>query len=141
MNSRIIDSVLKDARNKKANSTVAFLDVTSAFDTVGHQHIIQVLKAKGISGDLLNLVFSMLCHNALTIGTGPKKSGSIEIRRGVPQGGPLSPTLFNLSIDHLYREICDSDLANHFGYRLEVSEHPIILTGFADDQAIMACNS
>ncbi|KAK9506882.1 hypothetical protein O3M35_008733 [Rhynocoris fuscipes] len=46
VNARIIDAILKDAKTKSGNCAVAFLDVTAAFDTIGHSHIQQTLKAR-----------------------------------------------------------------------------------------------
>ena len=44
--------------------------------------------------------------------------------------------LFNLAIDFIYREICDPQYSNVFGYRLHPEHTAISLTGFANDQTI-----
>ncbi|KAK9501535.1 hypothetical protein O3M35_012242 [Rhynocoris fuscipes] len=138
VNARIVDAILKDAKAKSGNCAVAFLDVTAAFDSIGHSHIQRSLQAKGVSANLSNLINSLLVNNSVAICIGPHKTGLIDIKRGVPQGGPLSPTLFNVAIDHLYKDICDPQYANKFGYRIDDTLDSIVLCGFADDQAVSA---
>lgn len=63
-------------------------------------------------------------------------SDPILIKKSVPQRGPLSLILFNLAIDYIYRELCDKEFANIYGYRLKQDQTALSLTGFADDQAV-----
>ena len=44
--------------------------------------------------------------------------------------------LFNLAIDFIYREICDSQFAEQYGYKLRQGFDALSLTGFADDQVV-----
>ena len=56
------------------------------------------------------------------------------------QGGPLPPSLFNIAINFIYNEICDSNFANKHGYNPCDESQTLCLTGYADDQAITACS-
>ncbi|EQD31585.1 reverse transcriptase, partial [mine drainage metagenome] len=77
---------------------------------------------------------AMLQSNTIRIQAGREKSKPIQIRRSVPQGGPTSPTLFNLGIDFIYKDTCESDFANAHGFKLSDNHDALCLTGFADDQ-------
>nr|XP_024217524.1 uncharacterized protein LOC112210982 [Halyomorpha halys] len=138
VSARVIDAIIKDAKSRKKDCAVVFLDVVGAFDNVGHGHIVSSLEARGVSSDLTNVIAALLTTNKIKITIGTHTTSQINVLRGVPQGGPLSPSLFNLAIDHLYRELCDQEFANKFGYDLKSDQESVVLTGFADDQAVTA---
>lgn len=58
----------------------------------------------------------------------------------MPQGGPLSAILFNIAINFIYKEICDPSYSNTHGYQIDTTLDSVILSGFADDQAVTTCN-
>lgn len=88
-----------------------------------------------VSVNLHDLIMNLLLNNVVEICIGNETSHPIEIHCGVPQGGPLSPILFNIAIDFMYEEICDSQFANNNGYKLSDEYDALCLSGFADDQA------
>ena len=136
INAKLINACLKKAKRLKEDCIITFLDVSKAFDRVGHLHISKALKAQGISSNLHDLIMNLLTKNEVTIQTNEGKSKPISVQCGVPQGGPLSPILFNIAIDFIYKEICDSQFANTNGYQLSNQYDALCLTGFADDQAV-----
>lgn len=136
VNARLVNACLYSAKTSKRNCVIIFLDISKAFDKIGHRHISNSLKAKGISQNLHDLIMTLLSNNHVELSIGNEASSPIEIRCGVPQGGPLSPILFNIAIDYLYEEICDSQFANNNGYKLSDEYDALCLTGFADDQAV-----
>lgn len=125
-------------KDYKRNCYVAFLDISKAFDKIGHQHISKTLQSKGVFENLHGLIMQLLTSNSVEISIGNQTSQPIRIKRGVPQGAPLSPMLFNIAIDFIYEEICDSNFAQNYGFKLDDNHDPLCLTGFADDQAVTA---
>ena len=136
INSILMNAVLQKAKNTQSDCTLMFLDISKAFDRIGHAHIGKCLEAQGVSKNLQNLINALLKNNTVRIDLGNKRTNSIQIKRSVPQGGPLSPILFNLGIDFIYQEICEPDYANYHGYQLCNNLDSLSLTGFADDQVI-----
>ena len=141
VNTKLINACLLDAREKKADCVIVFLDVSKAFDRIGHRHVERSLSAFGVSRNLRRLIMSLLTQNNIRINVGKSLSRPIAIKRSVPQGGPLSPMLFNMAIDFIYREISEAQFANTYGYRLRPGHTAISLTGFADDQAVSSSSA
>lgn len=87
---------------------------------------------------MTKLICSLLSNNYTRIHANHNETDGIAIKCGVPQGGPLSPILFNIAIDYIYKEICDPEFANAYGYCLDSGLDAVCLSGFADDQAVTA---
>lgn len=136
VNAKLIDGCLQDAKSNKTDCTVAFLDISKAFDHIGHEHVRRSLQAYGVSKNLQRIITSLLTSNTVRIFAGGEQSEPLAIRRSVPQGGPLSPFLFNLAIDFIYADVCEPSFANSHGYKIVDGLDSISLTGFADDQAV-----
>jgi len=80
---------------------VVFVDLSKAFDTVSHNHIIMTLKQKGVDDHIISLITSMYQNVNSRIHLRNDQSDPTGIHIGVKQGDPMSPILFNLSIDPL----------------------------------------
>ena len=81
-----------------------FLDIKKAYDTVDRKMLARILERLGLDGKILNWLKQFLLgkRSGKVIYEGCK-SEDIFFERGVPQGSPLSPLLFNIYI----REIED----------------------------------
>lgn len=126
INSRLINSCLKKSKREKKRCVTVFLDVSKAFDRIGHDHITKSLQASGASINLQKLITNLMTQNHVTIHNGKETSSDITIKCG-------EPTLFNIAINYIYEEICDSQYAN--SYRRISTLCPFL--GFADDQAVL----
>jgi len=76
------------------------LDISKAFDTVPHDLLLLSLVRAGLSSASVKILASMLLGHKCIVGD-PSSSRHfvIHIRRGVLQGGILSPLLFNIFFD------------------------------------------
>ena len=83
------------------------LDIAKAFDTVPHDKLLLALARAGLSIPSVRVLSSMLLGHTSTVGDPSGRHFTIRIRRGVLQGGILSPLLFNIFFDQgLLTEIC-----------------------------------
>lgn len=87
--------------NKKSHIDALALDMTKAFDKCWPEVIIAQLKKWGLSGPILDLIFSFLTNRKLQICHMSLKSDIHPVNIGVPQGSPLSALLFTIAINSL----------------------------------------
>lgn len=137
INSRLINACLKKSKRKRRNCVIVFLDVSKAFDRIGHDHILKSLQASGASHNLHKLITNLVTQNHVKIHNGNEASCNIAINCSVAQGAPLSPALFNIAINFIYEELCDPQYADQYGYKLSNNFDALSLLGFADDQAVV----
>lgn len=137
INARLVNACLLQAKREKSDCTMVFLDIAKAFDRVGHAHIEKCLLSLGVSTNLNKLIMALLRFNTIRINIGQNNSEPFQVKCSVPQGSPLSPTLFSIAINYIYKDVCEAQFAEQYGFKLDGCE-PLALTGFADDQVVSA---
>jgi hypothetical protein len=94
--------------------SVAFLDISKAFDSVWHAGLLCKLSRLGVAGQLLRWLQAFLTDRRIRVVHNNSSSEWFNIFAGVPQGCILSPLLFlafiNDITDTLYRYRCDAAL-------------------------------
>ena len=86
----------KDALLKVGHDWVVAADLKSYFDTIPHERLLALLKARVADGRVLALVESFLRAGVLE-----ETKGWQPTECGTPQGGVISPLLANLYLDPL----------------------------------------
>ena len=82
-----------------------FVDFKKAFDSVWHDGLFYKLLVNGIGGKTYDIIKSMYSKTNCAIKIGQNKTRSFQYNRGVRQGCVLSPSLFNLFIDELPKNL------------------------------------
>jgi hypothetical protein len=122
----IFDECIRQAK-KEWILAGCLLDDAKAFDTTPHEAILRAMSSQGYDSHSFALIRDMytdICTRICSTGS------FIPLERGVKQGDPLSPLLFNMVMDPL---LGDPQMK---GFRL--GGHEIGALAFADDIVMMA---
>nr|ACJ46647.1 reverse transcriptase [Triops cancriformis] len=128
-----LDFILHHARTKIKSLSMAILDISKAFDSVSHHSIFRALREARCPIGFIKFIENCYggCFTKLFCG-GVKYPSEVSMNRGVKQGDPLSPVLFNLVIDGLIRQI-PSALGFNVSDQVKVS-----CIAYADDLILIA---
>ncbi len=95
---------------------LVLLDLSSAFDTIDHKAIIEVLEHQfGVTDKALEWIKSFLSNRKQRVDLDNNFSEVCDVNYGVPQGSCLGPILLLLYISQLY-DIIDRHLPSSHGY-------------------------
>lgn len=123
----ILRAVVNDHISNLRPLNYMYLDVRKAFDSIDHSVLPRVFRANGLPFSLCQLLCNVYRGNTTRIsGIG----SPIPIGRGVLQGDPLSPTVFNMVL-----EVVNQNLRTDLGVNLGgVSMNHLL---YADDTVLM----
>lgn len=96
-----IASLLSSVKDRKA--VLVFMDLEKAFELANPQAILASLSERGIGGRMLAWVSDYLKERSARVKFQGCLSRYQTLENGTPQGGVLSPTLFNVLMDQLIR--------------------------------------
>lgn len=130
-NCLIVDNYIKTRRAD--TKKFAIVSVSKAFDTVRHSTVIDSLVRAGIPMPLIRYIKTNMESSSTSIRLGGKYTSEIKLHRGVKQGDPLSPILFNLVVDDLLKKLNTNNPAATIGESTKISA-----VAFADDILLLA---
>jgi hypothetical protein len=96
-------NALEDAKHTNRNIYVMYVDFSSAFNTVDHDKLLQLMWDMGFPMHAVQVVRKLYSGATTTISTSFGDSDPVSIDRGTLQGDTLSPFLFLLFIEPLLR--------------------------------------
>lgn len=102
-----VQSIVEKYLSKKGGRFYyAFIDFSTAFDSVPHKHLWFKLHRTGLHGNIINVLKSMYENLKSCVMTDGGLTEMFEIIRGTRQGCMLSPFLFNMYLNELV-DMCE----------------------------------
>ena len=96
-----LETFIRDAFVKKEHVVAVFFDLEKAYDTTWRYGIMKDIHKLGLRGRLPTFIESFLADRAMQVRVGSTLSDLYDQEQGVPQGGVLSTTLFNIKINDI----------------------------------------
>lgn len=111
-NNLTLQSFIKNSRKKAKPHVVISLDLQKAFDRVSHNSIKRALRRLRIDEIVIDTILSAYKDASTIVSINNIKIATLKINRGVKQGDPLSPFLFNAVLDEVLQEVNKSSTPN-----------------------------
>jgi ribonuclease HI len=89
--------------SKKEYLVASFLDIKGAYDDVRIPLLLEKLSSLGVSSKIQSFIKNLFLDRTVNILVNGDIAGSRSIWKGLPQGSPLSPLLFNLYTFDLFQ--------------------------------------
>lgn len=89
---RMIERVIEE----KGSMYAVFLDLKAAYDAVPRADLIECLRRRGVSEGMMEWVRGIYEETWVVVNEGMEESEKFRTWKGLRQGCPLSPILFNL---------------------------------------------
>ena len=127
--------IIEKHREYNIPTYMLFIDFEKAFDQVNRNKLWGIMKQKGIPQHLITAIKSLYVENQIKIETRSNKKEDLvaTINKGVRQGCPLSPSLFNIYMDDAILN-WQTYLDSHFKIKNTFLDTLL----FADDQLIIS---
>lgn len=128
-----IQVLFQRCRDVNCDVYACFVDYTKAFDKCQHGKMMESLRRTGIDTKDMRIISNLYWGQKAVVRVEEKCSEPVEIRRGVRQGCVLSPLLFNLYSEDIFRESLDGIQGG-----IKINGENINNIRYADDAVLIA---
>ncbi|SAL97551.1 hypothetical protein [Absidia glauca] len=138
-NGMVLHLLLQQARQQRDPGIGLLLDQEKAYDRVHPDYLRKTMLAFGFPSLFVECVYSLFFNNLVQININGVFTADVIQERGLRQGDPMSPLLFNLAIEPLLLSIQQDP--QYQGYQPTLDDHttsiyhpaPIKCLAYADD--------
>ena len=113
--------IMKDCKRRKTNLAMAWVDYKKAYDMVPHSWILEVLDMLKVADNIKGLITQSMSTWRTKLESNGEVLGEISIKRGIFQGGSLSPLLFVMAMMPLTKVLRNSRPGYEFKNKLKIN--------------------
>lgn len=138
----ILHEVIHELRSKGKKGLILKIDLEKAYDRVRWDFLEEVMKGKGFSDKWIKWVMQTVEGGRVCVNVNGQRSPYFRTFRGLRQGDPLSPLLFNVVADTLSVMLDKVVAKDHLrGVLADLIPGGISHIQYADDTVIMVDGS
>ena len=100
-----LETDIRKALAMKEVLVAVFFDIEKAYDMLWKEGLMIQLKKLGVGGRLFNWILSFLFGRTIQVRVGADVSTVTEVQNGTPQGSVISPVLFNIMVNEVFRRV------------------------------------
>ncbi|CAG9834055.1 unnamed protein product, partial [Diabrotica balteata] len=130
-----LNILLQKFCDQRKDVFACFVDFEKAFDKVQHVKLLQILKNIGTDDKDIRVIKNLYWNQTAIVKIGDNYTDEIPIHRGVRQGCILSPTLFNVYSDQLFKKALERQ-----PYGININGELLNVIIYADDTVILSDN-
>ncbi|WVZ67109.1 hypothetical protein U9M48_016236 [Paspalum notatum var. saurae] len=133
----ILHETLHEMHRKKLDGVILKLDFEKAYDKVKWSFLQQTLRMKGFSSKWCNWIHQMVTNGCVEVKVNDNVREFFHTKKGLRQGDPMSPILFNLIADMLAILIARAKVNGQFGGLVpHLVDEGLSILQYADDTII-----
>ena len=95
---QMLTQLLNEARRHQRSIIVTLLDLRNAFGEVNHKLINLTLQCHHVPKEIIDLIDDIYTDSMISIAHDDENTKFVPVERGVLQGDPCSPLLFNMIV-------------------------------------------
>ena len=137
----MINEIFNDARRMNKDVIAMTIDCTNAFGSVPLELITSTLRQRGIPESLIAIIRDTYTGASTKISTLRGTTEKILWRKGVKQGCPLSPLLFNLCLEPLFAALKRNNQGDGIIRWIQKERVVIQAQAYADDIILISDNT
>lgn len=101
----VLDQDIKRATINKEVVVAVFIDIEKAYDSMWREGLLIKLYNAGVSGRMFSWIKDFLSNRVIQVRIEGELSEVASIMNGTPQGSVISPVLFNIMINDIFKNI------------------------------------
>jgi hypothetical protein len=95
----VAHEIIHSIHHSKEHGIVLKLDYEKTYDRVNLDFLIEILRSRGFGDIWIGWIQDIVVGDSVSVLANGKESATFKTGKGLRQGDPLSPLLFNLVVD------------------------------------------
>ncbi|KAG2202126.1 hypothetical protein INT47_008098 [Mucor saturninus] len=138
-NGKTLQAVMSIAEHTSSNAIGLLIDQEKAYDRIHPTYLAQMMTKFGIPSQIISSLCTLFFNTKIHININGHLSTPVLQQRGLGQGDPISPLLFNIVFDPFLRSVQQATDFQGFTFPESIAEpspEPLKIMAYADDTLV-----